>query len=441
MDYFVNLRTVFEDITDRKIERLKLLYANKSFLISIIEGIIESKLRHESIKNRRVLLKPNWVLHNRKETDEICMRTDDNFLLAALEVILAKKPAQVTIGDAPIQGADWDQIIREPFKEAIAALSKNYQTPILIKDFRRVTFDPASNNLIKERNPLSEYLVFDLGKDSFLEPISYNDRKLFRVTDYDPNRLAESHSLGIHKYCITKELFENDVVITLPKVKTHQKTGITNALKILVGVNGDKDFLPHHRRGGTGSGGDCYPGNNILRNWAELSLDQANRHRGESQYHNWIKLTNLLWRLSFPNNEHSLEAAWYGNDTTWRMVLDLNKIAEYGKADGTISNIVQREIYSLSDGIIGGQGNGPLRPEPLSLGVVCFSNHSGMTDNVMGTLMGFDIIKIPLLKFASAQSNDNKIEIFLNDRQIELEEIKKYSIKTIPPPGWVNYLS
>jgi hypothetical protein len=345
------------------------------------------------------------------------------------------------IGDAPIQGCYWDQTIRDPFKKAISALSQKYQIPVTIKDFRRVTFNPQSNNLIQERNPISDYVIFDLGKNSNLEPISYDKRKLFRVTDYDPDRLAESHGPGVHKYCITKELFENDIIVSLPKVKTHQKTGLTNALKILVGVNGDKDYLPHHRRGGVGSGGDCYPGNNLLRKWSEIVLDRANRNRGKAQYKFWIYLTSKLWRLSFPSPEHSLEAAWYGNDTTWRMVLDLNKIAEYGTRNGTIESTRQRKIFSLSDGIIGGQGNGPLRPEPLPLGILCFSNHSAVTDTVMAELMGFDVNKIPLIKAVIDSSINDDVKIFLNGESIELEKVKKFAIKTNPPPGWEKYLA
>jgi len=252
--------------------------------------------------------------------------------------------------------------------------------------------------------------------------------------------LAISHGPGIHKYCITKELFENDIVITLPKVKTHQKTGLTNALKILVGVNGDKDFLPHHRKGSPESGGDCYPGNNLLRNLSENVLDSANRKQGKYIYKYLRKLSSLFWRLSLPNQEQNRAAAWYGNDTTWRMVMDLNKIAEYGRIDGSISNTPQRLIYSLSDGVIGGEGDGPLKPEPLPLGVICFSNHSATTDIAMGTLMGFDTNKIPLLKSAGDYSNKDVVTIFLNNNKVELNSIKSLAIKTIPPPGWVNHL-
>ena len=115
------------------------------------------------------------------------------------------------------------------------------------------------NQVDKNRSSISEYVIFDVGKDSYLEPITNDKKNLFRVNNYDPDRLAESHRAGVHKYCITKELFEADIIFSLPKVKTHQKAGITAALKNLVGLNGDKDYLPHHRIGGTEIGGDCYP--------------------------------------------------------------------------------------------------------------------------------------------------------------------------------------
>jgi uncharacterized protein (DUF362 family) len=88
-----------------------------------------------------------------------------------------------------------------------------------------------------------------VGKRSYLEEVSDDERSPFRVTNYDPGRLAESHRKGVHKYCITKELFDADVVITVPKIKTHQKAGLTNALKILVGVNGDKDLFTTSTQG------------------------------------------------------------------------------------------------------------------------------------------------------------------------------------------------
>lgn len=439
-DCFVSLKQVYEEPEQRTIQSLRLIYEDHQGLVNTIEGLIKSHLPQEMITEKRVLLKPNWVLHNRKKDDELCMRTHDNFLLAVLEVVLKKKPASVLIGDAPVQGCRWDDVVRPLFIEKVNALAGQYEIPVKIKDFRRVTFDPSSNNLTLERNPITDYVIFDLGKQSYLEPISKSGKNKFRVTDYHPDRLSESHRPGVHKYCITKEIFENDIIITLPKVKTHQKAGVTNALKILVGVNGDKDFLPHHRKGGVKDGGDCYPGKNLILKISEEILDQANRRRGKKSYKPLRYLSILFWKLSFPSSKENLAAAWYGNDTTWRMTLDINLIAKFGRMDGEIDKNPQRVLFSLSDGIIGGQGDGPLKADPLPLGFVCFSNISSLTDAAMANLMGFEIKKLPLIINSLEKESSENSSIFLNGKSIQLEELKSHSVKTTPPPGWVGYL-
>jgi uncharacterized protein (DUF362 family) len=437
---FAQIETLFSNKENRTIDYLSSIYENKSLLKEKIQkvgvGILDNK---QLIRGKKVLLKPNWVLHNRIPEDNICLRTNDSFLLAALEVILEQKPERIVIGDAPIQGCNWDKMLSQYFLEEVDKLRNTFKIPIEIKDFRRVTFDPSLNNPVKERNPLSDYLIFDLGKDSFLEPISM-DKNIFRVTNYDPDRLAESHRKGVHKYCITKELFEADVIISIPKIKTHQKTGITGALKNLVGINGDKDYLPHHRIGGVGFGGDCYPGKNVFRLGAEYLLDMANRRQGKIVYKLIMLTSTIIWKLSNPQKVHNIAAGWYGNDTTWRMVLDLNKIAVFGKSDGSISDVPQRTLFSLCDGIIGGQGDGPLNPEPLPLGIISFTNSSGLNDICMGTLMGFDIEKIPLLKSTLKEVETDENTIVLNGENINREELKKHSIITTAPPGWVEHL-
>lgn len=438
---FVNIETLFSSDHERNISSLAKVYKQpwllKERVRKITKGVLDN---NQIITGKKILLKPNWVAHNRKEDDKICLRTNDNFLLALIEIILDCKPEKITIGDAPIQGCNWDKMLSRDFFKKIEELSISHSIPIMIRDFRRVTFNPYKNNPIKERNPISEYTIFDLGKESCLEPISSRGNK-FRVTDYDPDRLTESHTIGKHKYCITKELFAADIVISVPKIKTHQKTGITGALKNLVGLNGDKDFLPHHRVGGIGFGGDCYPGKNILRRISEYFLDCANRKQGKNIYDFWIYLSKIMWKVSFPENVHHLSAGWYGNDTAWRMVIDLNNIAIYGKKDGTISKTPQREVFSLCDGIIGGQGDGPLNPLPLPLGVICFSNDSSMTDICMATLMGFDIQRIPLLKASGQNLIQGNILLTLNGQPTTLKNIADLSIQTLPPPGWVDYLN
>lgn len=438
MGLFVHIKTVFPEVR-RDLDSLKTVYEDKEKLLAILEDVAGKHLTSEEIKGKRVLLKPNWVRHSKIAEDEWCMRTHDQFLLATLEFVLRFKPTTVVIGDAPIQGCHWSKMVSKELLAAIENLAVKNKITVVVKDFRRVHFDPELNNAVEQKEPLSNYIIFDVGKRSYLEPITKSGANPFRVTVYNPDRFHESHRPGVHKYCITKALFDADVVISLPKVKTHQKAGITAALKNIVGLNGDKDFLPHHRIGGTDLGGDCYPGGNKLRYLSELSLDNANRNKGNWKYPIWIKFASILWRLSAPKNVHSLEAGWYGNDTTWRMVMDLNQIVYFGTDEGKLDKNRQRRFYSLCDGVIGGQGNGPLNPEPLALGIVSFSNTSAWNDLILAELMGMEIEKIPLLVSAQRFEKKNGVSFLLNQESAQLGDFKKFAIKTKMPPGWTDY--
>lgn len=441
MEEFLKIKSVFGSIDERTINRLYDRYNDYKFLVSTIRSLLEESISINSIKDKRILIKPNWVKHSIRGVDELCLRTNDKFLLAALDVVLSFKPSEVVIGDAPVQGCNWAKIISKELHNGVNNLSKVYNIPVFIKDFRRTTFRPSQNNPSRDLHPIADYIVFDVGNQSYLEPITLNNKNVFRVTSYNPDMLADTHKPGVHKYCITKELFHADFILSIPKVKTHQKAGITAALKNIVGINGDKDFLPHHRIGGTGRGGDCYPGNNILRYWAELALDEANRVQGRPGYRIWQKVSSALWTLSIPQAVHHIAAGWYGNDTCWRMVLDLNNIALYGKKDGTFSNEMQRQVFSLCDGIVGGQGDGPLKPDPLPLGMIGFTNQSVLCDIAFATLMRFDFRRIPLLKVGAEMKDLNKMKLYFNEKKISMEDLKQYSIQTLPPPGWTKHLT
>lgn len=436
---FVNIGQAFGDEQDRTLEYLSSLYDKMDSLVKVIKDVTKDQLTFEKMNGKKILLKPNWVRHNIAANDKICLCTHENFIKACLEVILPLKPLSITIGDAPIQGCNWGKLLSNDFIDSVGNYSKQHNIPIKIKDFRRVIFNPGLNDLKSEMNSLDDYIIFDLKERSYLEPITHKTKNTFRVTQYNPDRFTESHKPGMHKYCITKELFEADVIISLPKVKTHQKAGITAALKNIVGMNGDKDFLPHHRIGGTKMGGDAYPGKSLLRHWAEISYDHANRNKGNWQYKFFTRLGSLIWIFSFPGKTHQHGAAWYGNDTTWRMVMDLNLIIKFGLPDGSLADSPQRVLYSLCDGIIGGHGDGPLHPEPLNLGMVSFTNDSAWNDLSLGTLMNMQISKISLLAAAKDFSKDKNVVLKYNNNIVELEDFKKYAVDAKMPPGWTDY--
>ena len=61
---------------------------------------------------------------------------------------------------------------------------------------------------------------------------------------------------------------------------------------------------------------------------------------------------------------------WSGNDTIWRTVLDLNIIIRYVNKEGVLETKKQRKFFSIIDGIIGGEGDGPLNPTKKKSGVL-----------------------------------------------------------------------
>jgi uncharacterized protein (DUF362 family) len=440
MSAFLHILPVQNGEMTGDLSRLSAFYDNDPGLKRALETLLQATFSEANIKDKRIFIKPNWVKHSSKPSDDLCLRTHDSFTLAVVSFLLNFKPAEIVIGDAPIQGCHWDRMLSPLFQKKIQDLSEKHTIPIHIRDFRRRIYHVKENKPLEEVRPLEDYVIFDLGKKSQLEAITKPGKNRFRVTNYNPDRMSIAHAPGIHKYCITKMLFDADVVISLPKVKTHQKTGITCALKNIVGINGDKDFLPHHRMGGTETGGDCYPGGSYLRYWSELAMDEANRAQGTHSFRIWQKLSSLLWKLSFPGPEHQKAAGWYGNDTCWRMVLDLNKIVKFGSSDGSISDKPRRLLYSICDGIIGGQGDGPLDPEPLPMGIISCTNDFLVNDQAMATLMSLPPNMIPVLVNHNS-AFDHECEILYNGNRIDLESLKKYAVKARPPLGWINYFN
>ena len=438
MKSFVDVKSFFSSEEERSLSALGNIYSDRENLYTSVKSLLLSHLKLADFEGKAILLKPNLVKQNDNPLDEICLFTHPNLILATLKVILECSPKSIVVGDAPIQDCHWEKMLRQEFYDEVDALSRQFKVPISIRDFRKVIFDSATNEFGKSKRTDNDYLIFDVGDKSWLEPITGKKIK-FRVTNYDPARMKLSHSKGMHRYCVAKEIFESDVVITMPKTKTHRMACLTNSLKILVGMNGDKDYLPHHRIGSKSQGGDCYKSFSLYRSCSEWLLDFSNKHRGDFVFKVARRLSSILWNLSKPDNEVSVNAGWYGNDTVWRMVMDLNYIAHYGKSDGTLSNEPQRVMYTLCDGIVGGQGSGPLQPDPLALGLLSFSNDPYLMDEVMGYIFGLEVQKVPLLREAKRLNANKEKEYLLNGMIVSLDELKALKTEVVLAPGWVNY--
>jgi|HubBroStandDraft_1064217.scaffolds.fasta_scaffold00117_35 uncharacterized protein (DUF362 family) len=355
----------------------------------------------------RVLIKPNLVLHQNEGPGGMdCLVTHFSLIRAATEAALQTDAAEVLVGDAPIQGCNFDALVEttglRAWAQAQMARDPRFKG---VRDFRRTlgVLVHGVRVAAEDVQPEDRFTLFDLGRQSLLEPISEAGNR-FRVAWYDPRLMAKTHHPGVHQYLVAKEVVEADIIINLPKLKTHRKAGITCALKNLIGINGNKEYLPHHRVGGSQSGGDCYPGNGVVKRTLEYLSDRQNL---TSSY-----ATGMMWRLLFAvfartsraqGDRTGTDGSWSGNDTIWRTCLDLNRILLYGKTDATISDEIQRRVIHIADAVVAGQANGPLAPDPLDMGLMLGANNAAAMDWVGAHLLAYTPEKISLVRHAFDQ--------------------------------------
>ncbi len=349
-----------------------------------------------------VVIKPNFVLHKNRGTGGMLpLITHQSFIKTVVDEVLKANPASVLVGDAPIQSCDFGYLLGitglDDWSRNLQACDPRFKG---IADFRRTISRLENGALVSQENskPEENYVLFNLREESLLEPIT-DEKHSFRVTCYDPRLMAETHSRGNHQFLVAREIIEADVVINLPKLKTHKKAGITNALKNLVGINGNKEYLPHHRIGSAEEGGDCYPTKNIVKKSWEFIADQQNMAKSSAVaklYGTAGVQFERIMRLQ--GDKIGVEGAWQGNETVAKMSLDLNRILLYGKSDGTFGDSVQRNVLHVCDAVIAGQGDGPLASDELPLGMILMGRNAPAMDWIGAALLGYDPEKIPLTR-------------------------------------------
>jgi len=355
-----------------------------------------------------VVLKPNFIRDFRETQSghEDCLITHGAIIRAALDYVYIALGGEgrIVIADAPQNDADFDAIRRMAGLDEIQDFYRRHAGfEVEVYDLRPEKARKVNGVIIgHERLPgdPAGYVKVDLGRNSAFNEIS-NLCHLLYGAEYDTGELLSHHHDDTHEYLISKTVLEADCVINLPKLKTHKKTGITVSMKNLVGINGNKNWLPHHRLGTPAQGGDQF-------------ADDGTKHRIEQKAMACFRslfpllgplrgvmakpLKALGTSIFGDTNTNTIRSGnWYGNDTTWRMVIDLNRILMYADKNGYIQNNPQRRIFCIVDGIVGGEGNGPLDPTPKPAGIVLAGMNPVAVDLVCARLMGFDYKRLPVL--------------------------------------------
>ena len=358
-----------------------------------------------------VLLKPNFVKDSHPRDPEGWAYTvTHGSLIRAVAEYVAKAlggKGTILIGDAPQTEAPFDRICALTGTTDVVAYLRGRGLDVRLVDFRREQWT-EQGGVITGRKPLpgdpAGSVRLDLGSDSRF--FRHRGEGRYYGAYYDSEELNAHHRGAVHEYLLTGSAIACDVFVNLPKLKTHKKTGVTLNLKNLVGINGDKNWLPHHTEGTPEQGGDQFPS----ESWRRL----VERNAGRALRKLAVKVPYVGPRLlRFARNAGASvmgdtetvvrSGNWHGNDTTWRMSLDLNAALLFGNPDSTWRRGGPRKPHlSFVDGLIAGEGSGPLNPDPVHAGLVVFGTNPADVDTACAWLMGFDPEKLPVIREAYA---------------------------------------
>lgn len=387
----------------------------------------------------KVIIKPNLVFHENhknllrsQDPRELeCLVTHGSIIRVIIDYVAKalKFKGRILITDCPIQGADWDVLMRLISAAELKKYVNDFYPDIFVdfKDYRMTVAEKQNGRMIRNNiinNDFHMYKEVDLHQKSLLMPLIRQGAK-FGVAEYSHHRMSYAHSLQNNKYLIPKEILDSDVIINLPKMKTHKKGGITGALKNFVGINGHKDYLPHFCYGSPDHCGDEYPqaGPLIRLMWFLQHKNWEHEHgKIKAAYHYLDKILIKLHKMIYGRDFSAFgKGSWHGNDTLWRMILDINRaLFYYDSLKEKISDHLSgRKCFTLVDGIISGEGEGPLMPDYKETGIVLAGFNPVAIDAVAAAMMGFDPEKIKHISQAFT-----KIDLPLVDFALEEIEIK-----------------
>lgn len=417
-----------------------------------------------------VVIKPNFVLSSHEEGGDLfSIITHPAVIRAAVDYsyIALKGEGKIIIADAPQMDCNFTELLEKTKLDTIKELyqkelgfnleiydlrdfwlNKRGETgPAYAKSRYKLPGDPAGNMLV------------NLGKKSLFYGLNNYER--FYGADYNRKETIKHHHDDVQEYLLSRTVLSADTVISIPKLKVHKKVGVTLNMKGLVGICVNKNYLVHYTLDTPSKGGDQFPDHTLdakemtavkLQRWAYDKFLSRQNPMGDFLYDTITKAGKFLLKpLGFvtPDKDKlNLDGGnWYGNDSAWRMAVDLTRIFIYSDTEGNLQDRPMRRMFSLVDGVTGGERNGPLAPDSKKCGLIIAGFNPCATDLVCTRLMGFDYQSIKLLRYVLEHTELFKVEpsrigVFSNINLDDLfdEENKHKYFDFTPHPGWQGHI-
>jgi uncharacterized protein (DUF362 family) len=356
-----------------------------------------------------VFLKPNMIAHShrlRDEWDSVITHGSVIRAVADYVVLALRQEGRLIIGDAPQTDSLWDGLVERMGLAEIRAHYEAQGVPMELLDLRDEHHVDRDGIYVATRrlpgDPRGGVAV-DLARDSLFAELDGQGKRYYGAY-YDSAETNEHHRDGRHEYFVSRSPVAADVYINVPKLKTHKKCGLTVNLKSLVGINANKNWLPHYVFGAPQNGGDQFDRltlktrleNAIVRPAKRLLLRQA------GPFQTIARRTKRIGYDVFGDTESVVRSGnWHGNDTVWRMSLDLNRILMYADGTGAMrEGGPMKRYFSVVDGIVGMEGNGPVAGTRRESGILVAGANPVAVDTVCARLMGLDPDRLPLIRRA-----------------------------------------
>ncbi len=352
---------------------------------------------------------------------------------------------RVVICDAPLVHADFEAVVERAGIRRMVDLLAARNIPVTLLDLREEFYARwTAKHEVLPGDPLGNS-VFNLGSLSALDPLDESPQKYFTLADQTEERREPQHHhfKDRHEYCIPNTILGSDLFINVPKLKTHVKAGVTLSLKNLMGITHYRRWMPHHRSG-TPPEGDEFPVDpgTILRHRHRWVQRIARFPGGTAIVRIGAYSRHLAARAVGHRDRTIIDGGWYGNDTLWRTLVDLNRVLFYGRPGGRF--VPERRAYlSVVDGIVAGEGNGPVKPTTRPTGLLAASDDAVALDTVLAWVMGYDPTRIRTIQGAAASCEPfwlgltdlQKIEVISN-----LADWRALNLNFQEPLGWEGYL-
>ena len=315
-------------------------------------GSTSSPLRDLIAAGDSVLIKPNWVDTGAGVT------TRPEVVRPLVDMAVAAGATEIWIGDGTSQRvSETDDIVGSTkYPEMVSILKSRHPG---------ISIELVDLNVLRDG-----WHWISLGSDSSFAGSGYTDYDLNSgyETLYGHEYYSTADPQGVNPgghplgwYAVNDKVLDADVIINVPKMKTHSMMANTLAIKNLVGFTLRSTFDEE--------ASDCMP-------------RIAHRVTGATGNDNY-----------------------FNNDIFWRAALDVNKIALYADRQGSLQSARQRKYLNVIDGIQAmekSESYNGVAGVPYDRHALLASVDPVAADAVASRVMGYDFTQIPVISNAAS---------------------------------------